>query len=353
MSERASGAVGKAGLYQAKLKGLLTSLPDALASVKELTLVDAPGGAGGVLALDDGGVRGFCLLADDPKTGSQIRGLGLALLWADRFDVSELHVLAERADAGDLARRATCFNGNICVWEIQGVALVPASSNEVSMPPELTLAELEFSPVMVEAGTLPVDDHGRLVGEIDGLEVARVTVDDDGAFLEVGVGQADRELQMLVHGGLERVVALDRAVGLVLEHRRMNAPLHPLNRMARERWLRSEILKDPSLIGLQSAEPLAPLRPRSTLLGTEPCALLGSDAAGEAVLVVCSVGVDVDLAAEAADYRLRLEATGHSPGTKLLLVVPEPDQHPAVMRSVERLNRASFASFPTPWGAPL
>lgn len=304
--------------------------------------------------------RGYFLVGPDPRSNqgssagldtkslSQIRGLGPAFIWADRNQIDELHLFVEEHHAADLARRALLFDPSPIVWQIRHTELVLVEPAELVPPPELALADLEFAPTMTEAGTRPVDDHGRLVAEIAGLEVARVSSDNDGSYLEVGVGQADRELQMLVHSGLERVVALERAVGMVLEHRRLNAPLHPLNRLARERWLRWEILKEPSIIGLVSAEPLPPLRPRSTLLGTEPCALVGLNQAGESVLGVCSVGVDVDLAAEAAEYRSR-----DAPGSEILLVVPEPDQHPAVKRTVERLNRASFVSFPPPWGTPL
>ncbi len=331
----------KRGLQETKLKGLVRSVLDADDDTFEL--IDAPGAVGGIAAS-----RGFCLLVADHKTGSQIRSLGQALIWADRAKVSELNVLADAGDASDLARRAGLLEPAPIVWEIQGTQLRRAEPAALEPVPELTLEELAFSPVMKAAGTRPVDDHGRLVAEVAGLEVARVSSDEEGAYLEVGVGQADRELQMLVHGGLERQEALERAVGMVLEHRGPNAPLHPLNRLARERWLRSEILDQPSLVGLTSAEPLPPLRPRSTLLGTEPSAAIGMDASGKTTIVVCSVGVDVDLTAEAAEYRQR-----SAPDAELLLVVPQADQHPAVVRTAKRLHQASFVSFPPPWGTPL
>ncbi len=347
-----SGTDRQRGLQEAKLKALVRSIPD---DPGELILADAPGSAGGTVT-GAGASRGFLLAASDPKTGSQLRMLGPAMIWADSNAVKELNVFTEPEFAGALARRAQYFDGGwsepsatqAIVWAIRGTMLVRAEPEELALPPELDLDVLEFAPTMRQAGTRPVDDHGRLVGEVAGLEVARVSQDQDGAYLEVGVGRADRELQMLVHGGLDRTEALERAAGMVLEHRYPNAPLHPLNRLARERWLRSEILNDPSLVGLVSAEPLAPLRPRSTLLGTEPSAALGLDPAGNPVVVVCSVGVDVDLAAEAAEYRAR-----NAPDAELFVVVPEKDQHPAVVRTIEKLNRATLRSFPPPWGTPL
>ncbi len=332
-------------LFQTKLQGLVRSIID-----DGLELVDAPGGAGGIVASGQRS-EGFLLLVADPKTGSQIRAIGQALVWASRFEVEKVHLLAESGCSADLARRARYFvegEPSIQVWSIEGTELHQPAPADLILPPVLDPGELEFAPLMRAAGTRPVDDFARLVAEVAGLEVARVSTGDHGSYLEVGVGQADRELQLLVHGGLERQEALERAVGLVLDHRRPNAPLHPLNRLARERWLRSEILDRPDLLGLARAEPLPPLRPRATLLGTEPCAAIGFDNAGVKTVVVCSVGIDVDLAAEAADYRERT-----APEASLTIVVPARDQHRAIVRTLDRLNQATLMSFPPPWGSPL
>ena len=93
-----------------------------------------------------------------------------------------------------------------------------------------------------------------------------------------------------------------------------------------------------------SAEPVAPLRPRHTLLGTQPVPAVGRRADGSAVVVVCSVGVEVDLAAEAADYRQR-----ENPEAELIIVIPPRDRYPVVERLVERLDRASLVTIAPPW----
>jgi hypothetical protein len=114
--------------------------------------------------------------------------------------------------------------------------------------------------------------------------------------------------------------------------------------LARERWLRSVILDAPGLVGLTHALPVAPLRPRETLLGMQPVAAVGLDPGGRSVVVVCSVGVDADLAAEAADYRSRVDPAAH-----LVVVVPDRDRYDFVERMVKRLDDAELVSMPAPW----
>jgi hypothetical protein len=57
-------------------------------------------------------------------------------------------------------------------------------------------------------------------------------------------------------------------------------------------------------------------------------------ATSDGVVVVCSVGVDLDLVPAAADARLALD-----PLAALVLVVPERDDHPVTRSLAERLTR--------------
>lgn len=229
-----------------------------------------------------------------------------------------LELIAEADVAPDLARRAKLLEAEIGVWAADGPTVEPATAAPVLTPPELSVDHLRYGPLIAETGARPIDDHGTLIAEIAGLEVARVVEAEDGSGpkLDVGVGQADRELQGFIHGHLDDDTNLRRAVAAVLEHRRPGSAGHPLTRLGRQRWLRSVLLDDPRLVGLDSLEPLVPLRPRTTLLGDEPSAAAGPDA-----VVVCSVGVDLDLLPEAVDYRAR-----DWPDAELVVVVPERDR---------------------------
>ena len=56
-------------------------------------------------------------------------------------------------------------------------------------------------------------------GEILGLEIARVVVDDTGARIEVGVGRHDREAFAMLHGDLPPEAALAGVIATVRRHR--------------------------------------------------------------------------------------------------------------------------------------
>jgi hypothetical protein len=289
-------------------------------------------------------LHGFLLFDGDTAEA----GVGAALLWADKLGLERVSLLVDPPAAGHVARRAGFFatGPRLEVLTVDGTALTPAVPGPAREVPVLSTAEWSLAGLINDSGARAVDDHGRVVAEFAGLEVARVLVDDNGAWLEVGVGQADRELNQLVHRDLDPDAMLRRAIGAVVAHRRAGAPPHPLNRLARERWLRSIVLDSPEILGLTTAEPVAPLRPRDTLLGTRPVAVSATDSSGRPVVVVCSVGVEVDLAAEAADYRERID-----PSARLLVAVPERDRYPVIDRLVSRLPSAELVSMATPWDA--
>ena len=227
-----------------------------------------------------------------------------------------------------------------------GPDVEPAVAAPAITPPPLPPDHLRFGAVISEAGARPVDDHGIFIAEVAGLEVARVVADeqDGGAGiatrLAVGVGQADRELQQYLHRHLDDDANLRRAIAAVVRHRHPGSATHPLTRVARQRWLRSVLLDEPWRLDLPPLEPVVPLRPRHTVLGKEPVA-----AAGETTIVVCSVGIDLDLLPEAADYRHRVD-----PDAELVIVVPERDRRLATSALAGFIPRLRVASIDPPWG---
>src|SRR5206468_4880179 len=86
------------------------------------------------------------------------------------------------------------------VWEVAGRELRPAAPAPPPTPGPLPSEVSAFADVLRAAGAEPVVESGVLVGEVLGLEVARVMTDESGPWLEVGVGKHDREAQRLVHG---------------------------------------------------------------------------------------------------------------------------------------------------------
>jgi hypothetical protein len=183
-----------------------------------------------------------------------------------------------------------------------------------------------------DAGAEVVIEHGVIHGEIRGLEVARVRVGDDGEpVLDVGVGRFDQEATALLHGHLPTADALRRAIDQVRAHRSPDAQPHPINRLARDRWLRAQLLDDPSLVGLESLAPVEPPQPRPNVKDAQPAAAVGRAQDGERVLVVASAGIDLDLVPVAADLVAR------EVPSRVVLVTPARDQVPSQYALAARL----------------
>ena len=282
---------------------------------------------------------GWLLVGEAPA-----RALGPALLWARRAAVDRLHLLVE-AEAGGLARRAATFNRGPQVWQVRERTVTRAAPEPVGPAPPLDAEASAWADRLRAAGAEPVVEAGVLTGEVLGLEVARVVTDAEGSRLEVGVGKHDRHAQRVVSGDVPTDAALAAAVAAVREHRRAGAPHHPLNRLASERWLRALLVDRPAHVGAAHLVPVPSPVARDDLRRHAPAPAAGVDEQGRPLLVVCSTGIDLDLVPAAADARL---ADGRGP--RLVLVVPERDDHP-VHRSLSALlvEPAEVRTVPDDW----
>jgi hypothetical protein len=275
-----------------------------------------PGGAALV------GGDGAWVLAD----AEPARALGPALAVARRAGATgPVNVVVEDA-AGLLARRASQFAEPPVVWLVSGTSLARAEPEPLPAIPPLDPRVAPFADVLAAAGADPVVEHGRLIGEVDGLEVARVVVDAEGPHLEVGVGRFDREAHALVSGDRPTAETLADVVAFVRRHRVRGGDNHPLLGLAADRWLRSRLLHEPSLVGADHLAPLAPVVEAPDLRTPWPAPATGVDLDGRPLVVVASVGVDLDLVPAAADARL---ADGR--GARLVLAVAERDAHPVTL----------------------
>ena len=302
-----------------KARALVT---DHLGDV-DVALTPFPGGAA---AMIDGAA--WVLLDADP-----LRGLGGALAWAAARSASELDVMVDdAAHAGVLARRATQFVEPATVWVVDGRALVraqpaPVVDSELPAPDALALVE-----VLERAGVDVSIEHGEIRGELRGLEIARVVMGDDGPRLEVGVGRHDREAFTLVHGNLPTEDALRSVIASVDAVRRADAEAHPLRRLAAEGWLRWRVVAEPELVGARSLAPVVPPVPRDSVKDVGASIAFGVDDDGRPMVVACSVGIDLDVVPTAADARLHCD-----PEARLVIVVPERDDHPVNRRLASML----------------
>jgi hypothetical protein len=259
---------------------------------------------------------------------SAARSLGAALAWAVRHDAHAVHLVVEH-DSGLLARRAQRLAFPTTVWFAQERVLLPVVAEPLAAPVPPASAHLELVSVIEASGATPNIEHGVVVGEVRGLEVCRVVdeptvghfaelgdvdivpssepiapiADSSGVLLEVGVGANDREAFRLLHGDIPTVEALAAVVDSLLAHRSSDAPQHPLNRLAQERYLRWQLQQDPGIVGLRSLTTAEPPQPRPNLKDPIPCVARGVDADGADIVVVCSVGVDLDLVGFVADVQ--------------------------------------------------
>ena len=257
--------------------------------------------------------RAFVLVEGDHRVGA-------ALAWARRAGATEVHVIADEAP-GVVARQAAEFATDVTVWRTSGRELIPAAPSPVDPgegPPDapdlVALMEAEGLDVVVEGD--------RLAGEFRGLEVVRVVraLDDGAPILEVGVGKYDRALTAMMHGDLDGRASIARVVEqLRLIRRPSGPPNHPLATLVPERWLRTTLIADPALVGCDelvaapAAEPRDRLRPRGIAAAT-------GTRGGQDVVVVCTVGVDLEAVVLAADTRLMVD-----PEAPLLLALPARD----------------------------
>ncbi len=283
------------------------------------------------------------MLIDD----GAVARFGPALAWAGRKGATSLDVLVDGPEPytpGVIARRAACFSPAPAVWAVSGRSLTPAAPAEPVID-----ASAAHDPEVVgllNAHDLEVvSEHGVLRGEVLGLEVARTV----GDRLEVGVGRHDRIARTSMRPGESLSSALSEAAAVVRSLRAAGAPRHPANTLARGRWLRSVLVRTPSLIGLSALTPVAPPLPWFDLPEAGPAPALGARPGLPApVVVVCSVGVDLDLVPTAADCRLLY---GSPPDeTELWLVLPEGDDLQVTRSLAARLEPpASVHVVPRRW----
>jgi hypothetical protein len=312
-------------LLAMKLRALVT---DHLGSPIDAEPVEFGTGAG--LVVGDGA----WVIVDGPAG----RTLGASLAWAIRQGARRLDVIVD-SEGGQLARRAAGFDFPIGVWFAEQRTLLPVIAEDAPAAAPASPDHLDLLPLIESGGAHPNVERGVVTGEVRGLEVCRVVdepthggfaelndaptdltmVGAGGVILEVGVGATDREAFQLIHGHVPTVDALTDVVATVSAHRSTDAPQHPLNRMATERFLRWQVEQDPGRLGLVALTPVDPPVPRRSMKFPEPCVARGVDESGTPVTVVFSSGVDLDLIPFVADV-----AQG-APHGRMVVAAPERD----------------------------
>jgi len=270
------------------------------------------------------------------------RSFGQALVLASRHDAVSLDLLV-REESASVARRAELFEPSPTVWRINGTDLAPAQASAPSFV-EAAAIEPEIAALLDVDEVDVVIERGVIMGECRGLEVARVTGAGTDQRLDVGVGAYDQGAFAVMNPDLTPVESLGNVVEQVLNYRCRGGEPHPINRLARERWARSELLADPGLIGLQSLLVVDPLIARDGIKDVAIAAAIGNTADGESVLVACTVGIDLDAVPSAVDLAALHDVD------RILIVIPDQDRHPMVQAVAARSKRpVTFVAGPEPW----
>jgi len=317
----------RAGLNQIKLDSLLrNTFPDS-----KFEYIQTQSGA---LRSND---RNQYLYAPSEK----VSPLAFALTFLDKG--AAINIILDEPESL-LLHQATGLLSEFTFWVIDEDELIPHPKSET----EEELENLEVNPTIASLlqtnGCDVVRDHGVTKGVIKGLEVARIVEGSDNeSNIQIGVGHYDQEAHKLVDRKESPSEKLARVASEVLQYRNKEAQPHPLNRIARPKWLISEIITSPEILGIEEARHLSAPDTTKAITETTPAAALGT-VGNKVVLIIASVGVDLKAVPIAAGLSTTTEPD------EIWMVLPEKDKHPALMRQAEHLKTpVHFKTAEEPW----
>ncbi|MCB1255996.1 MAG: hypothetical protein KDB26_02775 [Microthrixaceae bacterium] len=335
-------------LAKAKLSSLVRDLgvPDALDAL-DAADPQVRGSLTGLMA-----PSGSAFVASEFGTPHDVAA---ALSWALKVGSAHLTMFVD-FDAGAAARFASYFaHGPEFTVTVRGVAGSTSAPADADLIPELIVTPEPPEGLIEQWRAMDleiVNEHGVTRGEVLGLEVARLVVwpsetgGDDQLHMEVGVGRFDRDAVWAVNDGQNIDKALIETVRIARASRFPGAPPHPLQRLNRERWLRSMIIRDPSLVGASHLAAVGMTTEPAGMKDAHPAAAFGVDDDGNPMLVVASAGVDLSVVPLAADLQAALDPTA-----ELVLAVPRGDVHPIQVRLASMLQpQASVIALDAEWG---
>lgn len=261
--------------------------------------------------------------------------LGTAVIWGLTHGCHRMNLVVDEG-SGPLAHAATMFAEPVpIVWQTAGRSMSPAVPTIPAIPPPPEC--LALTAELVNAGLDVVADHGVWLGEINGLEVARVGIRDGECSMDIGVGAYDQFASAALNIDRDDVAALANVVSMVRPHREASSAPHAIGRLVRSRWLRAQVMRSPGLIGLDLLNPIPLLQERPGLNESQPAAALGRRGE-DRVLVTFVVGLHLGIVETSAGLAaLHSVESGGQGVDDIIVVLPERDRHQRIIDSVAAL----------------
>ncbi len=256
--------------------------------------------------------------------------LGIAIIWATANDCPNVNLIVDEG-AENLAFAASAFRDPApVIWQStdRRIDRVEAVRPTIDPPPDCP----ELTAELFSAGLDVVADHGVWLGEINGLEVARVGMIEGKCAIDIGVGAYDQfAAAALTPEDKDPADSIANVVSMVRPHRSADSAPHAIGRLVRSRWMRAQLVRSPELVGLASLDPTPLLTDRPGLMESQPAAAIGVDDDGQKVLVCCTVGLDLGIAETAAGL-----VAFHTPD-RVVVALPPRDEHPRIAEAVAGL----------------
>ena len=254
-----------------------------------------------------------------------------------------LNLVLDDEDA-QIAQQVLGLKTNCTLWTVHKDSLSKHSlidplqiSTEISASNEiLEILERNNCDVLTE--------HGILKAYVKGLEVAQVLEDENKVgHLQVGVGIYDQEAHKLVDRSTQIDTKLQEIIDEVLKYRNKESIPHPLNRLARGKWLIHELTETHKEYGLENFQQI-PSPIGSTKISENFPAFATARAGSSLILCVSYAGADLKAVTAAAQL---LPATS---ADEIWFFHPPMDKHKAIQRQAEHLKvPAKFMPINEPW----
>ena len=236
------------------------------------------------------------------------------------------------------------FATRCSLWIVEGNTLVPHPELNASTPEHEFSIDSGIRSLLEHNNCRIVFEHGKVKAEVRGLEVAEVVLDQNGENqIQVGVGIYDQEAHKIINSNEAIETTLLRAIEDILKFRHKESRPHPLNRVARSKWLIHEFINSYKHFGFNEIQYVAsPNLPMNISHGL-PASAIGKRDSKE-IIVTAFAGADLEAVPTAAQL---LEAYS---ADEIWLIHTAIDTYPAIQRQATHLRvPVSFIEVEAPW----